>query len=234
MYAGMVILALAAATAATVPFDGSRLRAGDTCYDITVRGKTVGSTRQSIKATETKGRPTWDITVHQLQPSSGFDMTDHFIVDRTTMRPLSLESDRGKERSEKGWHRIRLAYTDQGVTGTRETSTGTTPINVAFDHPVWDGNLWGLTFAALPLKEGATFTVPVWQYDKGAGQFTIKVEGKETVHTPQGDVSAWKILAGDSPDQPVHYKIAVSPPAELGYEAGPFAQVMGACGKGAG
>ena len=227
MVTSMAMLALATATAPAIPFDGSRLTAGTTCYAIVAHGKPMGTTWQRIQSGTTAGRATWDITVHQRIAAGGFDMRDHFIVDRTTLRPLSMESDRGKERTEKGWHRIRLTYTDKGVTGTRETATGTTPIHVAFDQPVWEGNLWGLTFAALPLKEGASFTVPAWQYDKGLGQFTVKVVGKEVVHGPQGDIAAWDVLAGDAPDSLVHYKIAVAPPAELGYEAGPMAQTLG-------
>ncbi|OAN60091.1 DUF3108 domain-containing protein [Sphingomonas sp. TDK1] len=42
---------------------------------------------------------------------------------------------------------------------------------------VWDGNLVGLAFAALPLAEGKTYELPFFQYDKGMGRFTLKVVG---------------------------------------------------------
>lgn len=227
MFASLAMLTVAALTTPTVTLDGTRLSAGSTCYDITARGKSVGKTWQRIQAAEKDGRATWDIVVHQRFADGSFDMRDHFVVDRKTMQPLSLESDRGRDRTAKGWQRIRIAYGDHHASGTRQTAEGTSPIDTNFDHAVWDGNLWGLTFVALPLKEGATFTVPIWQYDKGLGQLTVKVTGKEVVHTPKGDVSAWTVMAGDSPDKLVHYRIAMNAPAELGYEAGPFAQAPG-------
>ncbi|UPG89460.1 hypothetical protein L2Y96_19000 [Luteibacter aegosomaticola] len=227
MVAALAMLAMAAAAAPAVPMDAARLAPGNTCYAIEVKGKVVGSTWQSIHAGDQKGRLTWDITIHQVHSGGGFDMRDHFVVDRSTLRPISMESDRGKDKSEKGWHRIRLTYTDNGVTGTRETAAGTEPIHVVFDHPVWEGNLWGVTFASLPLREGAVFFVPTWQYDKGLGNFTVKVVGREIVHAEKGDIQAWHLEAGDSPEQLVHYSIALNPRQELGYEAGAFRQRLG-------
>lgn len=227
MLAVLAMFAMAAGPAQPVPMDAARLAPGNSCYAMEVKGKVIGSTWQSIHASEKNGRLTWDITVHQVQTEGGFDMRDHFVVDRSTLRPISMESDRGKAKTDKGWHRIRLTYTDNGVTGTRETAAGITPIKVAFDHPVWDGNLWGVTFAALTLYPGAVYFVPTWQYDKGLGNFTVKVIDRETVHAEKGDIQAWHVEAGDSPDKLVHYTISIKPRQELGYEMGVFKQRLG-------
>jgi len=46
-------------------------------------------------------------------------------------------------------------------------------------------NLWGVTFAALPLRERGTYTLPLWQYDKGFGTFTVRVLGSKIVDPRQ-------------------------------------------------
>ena len=49
-------------------------------------------------------------------------------------------------------------------------------ISVDLNGPVWDGNLWGQTFAAMPLSTGASLTLPAYQYESGLGMFYIDVQ----------------------------------------------------------
>jgi hypothetical protein len=223
----LLLAALVGGDITPARMEGDRLRPGSVCYTMTADGKAMGTTAQTIAATRIGGRPVWDIVIHQKVANGVFDMRDHFVVDRRTLLPLHMDSQRGSVRTDRGWHRITIDYAKGRITGTRETATATTPIDVAADHPVWDGNLWGVTFAALPLRQGGRYTLPFWQYDKGFGQFTLQVVGRETVTTPSGRVAAWIVEAGDDPTHPMRYRIAHRPRQELGYVVGSHGQQLG-------
>jgi hypothetical protein len=138
-----------------------------------------------------------------------------------------LDSRKGTQGSGASWHRIHLDYGSDRVIGTRQTASGTIKIDVPIDAPVWEGNLWGPTFAALPLRDGRRFRLPFWQYDKGFGEFIVKVSGSEDVQTPAGKVAAWVVEAGDDPKKMVRYLIAKKSRAELGYGSEGMRQRIG-------
>ena len=224
----MMMLLAAALMGATTPSpDGARLSAGEQCFTITRGGSPVGLTWQAIQPTRTNGMATWDIVIHQRMSDGRFDMRDHFVVDRKTLRPVSLESVRGVDPSAPGWRRVMLRYAVDRVTGTKETKDGAVTIDTPLDHAVWDGNLWGVTFAAMPLRDGVSLSLPFWQYDKGFGAFSVKVVGRERADTPGGPVDAWTLDAGDDPAALVRYMVAIEPPVEIAYSAGPFGQRLG-------
>ena len=207
--------------------DGRRVHAGAACYSIMRGDKVVGTTAQTITATTEYGRRAWDIVVHQKVAAAGFDMRDHFVLDRNTLLPIRFDSAAGRDASARGYHRISFTYADGHVRGTREAAEGKTPIDVALASPVWEGNLWGVTFAALPLRAGGTYSLPFWQYDKGLGSFTIRVVGEEKVSTPTGKVDTWVVEAGADPARLARYQIAKTSRQELGYTAGPSGQRLG-------
>lgn len=211
--------------AAPPPMQGDRLLPGATCYAIKVGGKDVGATWQDLRQENLNGRPVWDIVVHQKMFSGRFDMRDHFVVDRVTLLPIEMDSARGREKTDKGWHRVRLHYDGGRVSGEKETPSGIEKISVTLDGPTWDGNLWGVTFAALPLSKGGTYTLPVWQYDKGKETFTVRVVGEAPASQEGG--AAWLLDAGDDPSHLVRYEIGKSPRAELRYHTDGFSQDAG-------
>lgn len=211
--------------------DGRHLRAGAACYLIMRGDKPVGTTSQTVAVVTANGRSAWDIVVHQKVPAAGFDMRDHFVLDRNTLLPIRFDSAAGHDASVRGYHRISLDYSNGRVRGTRETAEGKTAIDVVLASPVWEGNLWGVTFAALPLRTGGRYELPFWQYDKGLGSFTVRVVGEERVVTPKGPVDAWVLKAGTDPARLARYQIAKSSRQELGYAAGPSSQRLGGdCG----
>lgn len=205
--------------------DGARLRPGAVCYAIVQDGRTIGATLQTIRATRADGKRAWEITVHQRVGAS-FDMRDHFIVARGDLRPIAFDSRKGSE-GDKGWHRIAVRYTADRITGTRADANGSRRIDVPLTGAVWEGNLWGVTFGALPLTDGARLTLPVWQYDKGFGRFIVNVVGRERVETQNGPIDAWIVEAGDDPSRLARYRLGVKDGAELGYSADGFAQRPG-------
>jgi hypothetical protein len=220
----MLMLLAALAADPTAPFDGARLEAGETCSTISMtregETRTLGTTRQTVERTTENGREALHIVVHQaVGPRT---IHDDFVLDAATLRPLRFENQRN------GAVHVRATYGADRITGEMVQPDGTTtPIDVPTTGPVWDGNLYGLAFAALPLAEGASFSIPTWHYDKGFGALTVNVTGSETIETPAGPVDAWVLDAGASADQRATYYIGKADHAELGYAGGPFRQTLG-------
>ena len=223
----LLVAAQAMTAQPTVPaIDGRRLREGEVCYGIFSGERRLGTTRQRVVPVTYSGAPAWQIVVHQKLSDGSFEMRDVFLVDRASLRPISLLSRRGADRRSPGWQQVAVDYRGDAIVGTRETSGGREPLTFSPTGQVWDGNLWGLLFASLPLADGASFTIPMWQYDKGAGEFTVRVSGRETVATPDGPVDAWIVDAGTDPQRLARYEIAKETRMELGYSAGPMTQSL--------
>lgn len=211
----MPILALLALAQAAVPVvDGSVLKPSVACYAI-ARGDTVmGATFQKISAVTAGGVPAWDVVVHQVIGGGKFDLRDHFVLRRSDLTPIAMDSRKS------GVEHVRVAYGERKAVTTRP---GAAPVETAFDGRIWDGNLWGLTFAALPLAQGAHFELPFYQYDKGLGRFTLDVVGSEQVDGRD----AWTVEVTTEDGRKVRYQIGKADRAELGYYGGGFAQKLG-------
>lgn len=216
----LVMLAVAASDGLVKP-DGSRLQPGDRCYVMELRGKPVGVTRQMIRADRRDSKPVWDVVVHQRAPSMRFDLRDHFVLAKRYLTPLAFDNRK------LGVEQVRLRYDGRHVSGVKVENGTTTPIDLTTPGLVWEGNLWGVTFGALPLKQGTTFTLPFYQYDKGIGRFTLTVTGSETVKTPDGSVDAWVVDAGIDSKRRSTYLIDKRDGWEVGTRAGPFTTRLG-------
>lgn len=208
----MLLLALAA-QAALPAVDGSRLQPGSVCYAI-VRGETVmGATLQIVKAITANGAPAWDVVVHQ-RVGDKFDLRDHFVLRQKDLGPIAFDSRKS------GVEHVRVAYEPGKLVTTRP---GAAPVEIPLTGPVWEGNLWGLTFAALPLAEGVHFELPFYQYDKGLGRFSLDVVGSEKV----GERDAWVVETSPGGERKIRYLIGKADNAELGYAGGGFTQRLG-------
>ena len=205
--------------------DGALIRDDRACYTISMSrdgaSTPIGVTWQTIDHIDVEGRPRLRVVVHQSVNGGAFDMRDAFLLDPETLRPVRLENDR------QGQRHVTLDYTADRVVGTRIEDGTSRPVDVALPHPVWEGNLFGVTFAALPLAAGAAFSLPFYQYDKGLGAFLVRVTGDETVETPDGPVDAWalEVSTGDGP--PAVYLIAKADRRELGYRSARGGQALG-------
>lgn len=216
----MLAFALAAAVAASSPAttpmpDGNLLPSGTSCYAITATKDgathTVGHTFQSIERTTHDGKPALRVIVHQRMGAK-FDMRDTFLLDAANLQPIEIDNARFGKRH------VRDVYADHGVTETRWDEAGqATTTKKPLAHPVWEGNLFGVMFAALPLEQGASYAVPYYQYDKGEGTFAIDVTSKRTIDTPEGKREAIVLQAGPSKGEQIEYLIGASPRMELGY-----------------
>jgi hypothetical protein len=197
--------------------DGARIHDDRACYSIFSgawgHGTKLGVTWQSIAHTHQDDRNVLDIV---------FDMRDHFVLDAGSLLPIRLESVRN------GKPHASLEYGNGRVTGWHIRKDGTRQsVDVPLPVPVWDGDLYGPTFAALGLKPGAHFALPFYQYDRGFGEFSLAVTSTERVMTPEGNVDAWVVHAGLSPAEMLDYLIAKDSRRELGYRGGMGYQVLG-------
>lgn len=186
----LLLLSVLAATPIVAVPRGDRLKPVDQCFALTrttPQGEvTIGATRQVVRAATRDGKPVWDVVIHQRISAMKFDMRDHFVVARRDLRPILLENSRD------GVLHVRLTYSGDRVKGMRRDKGRDVAIDLNVGR-VWEGNLWGLTFAALPLAQGTRFTLPTYHYDKGLTPFDVRVTGSETVATPAGPAAAWTI-----------------------------------------
>jgi len=205
--------------------DGALLTPGTSCYTITAtnnqKEQPIGHVLQTIEAQRADGIDLLAIVVHQHLTNGTFDMRDRFLLRKSDLRPLRLDTDRN------GAPHVHLDYTANHVVGWKMVNNLKTQIDIAFDRPVWEGNLWGLTFAALPLKENGNYQLPTYQYDSGVGHFLVSVSGERKITTPAGAVESWVLRAGIKSDELVEYLVAQNPRLELGYAAGPMSQHLG-------
>jgi hypothetical protein len=219
--AGILLIA----TVSAFPI-GSRLHEDKACYAIlgpVAQGSPVmGATWQSIQRDHLGVRAVWHVIVHQRLSGARFDLRDELVLDGDTLRPISLSSTmNGKPHAE-------LSYGDKRVTGFRFDRQGDrVEIDQALTAAVWDGNLYGPTFAALPLRQGASFAVPFYQYDRGLGSFTLTVRSSKSVATPSGSVEAWVLDAGPSEAERMEYLIAKKDGRALGYGSADGGQRLG-------
>lgn len=221
MFVGMMaLIAAQTVSPALVKPDGRKLKAVDQCFVIARGGQPMGLTHQTVKAVIANGKPAWDVVVHQRIGDGKFDMRDHFVLARTDLLPISFDNRRNGE------EHVRLSYLKGRITGTRIDKGVAAPIDLAAPPPVWDGNLWGVTFGALPLKQGARFDLPYYQYDQGLAHFALTVKGSEDVVTPTGTVAAWQVeLPGKNGVTTL--LLAKRDGAELGTRSGPFTTTLG-------
>ena len=220
----LAALALQIAAPTVVP-DGGRISEERKCFTLSMTrdgaSRPIGVTWQTIERDTVAGYPVLRVVVHQSVNGGAFDMRDEFLLEAANLRPISLINTR------QGQVHVRLAYGPDRITGERIEGGVSTPIDVPLTGPVWEGNLFGQTFAALPLAEGATFSLPYWQYDKGFGTFSVQVVGSETVRTPDGPIEAWVVEAGAEPGRTLTYLISTSGNRELGYRAAQGSQALG-------
>lgn len=220
----MIAALMMAVTVVAIP-DASLIHDDDACYTISMTRdgvtKAVGMTRQVIRHTKFKGREALDIKVHQKMGAS-FDMEDHFIVDGSTLLPIWFENRRN------GAVHVTLDYGEDRIKGEKIDANGQRiPIEVKTTDALWEGNLFGVTFAASPLGSGMQFEIPFYQYDKGVGAFTLAVKGEEVVQTPGGPVEAWVLDAGADEKYRAEYLIAKTTRRELGYRSPYGSQSLG-------
>lgn len=217
----ILLLALAAATPEP---QGDRVVDQDACFTISMvrdgKSSDMGQVRQTVRRFRADGKDELRVLIHQQAGS--FDMRDSFVLDGKTLRPIHFENQR------RGEVHVVLDYRENAIEGSKVEKDGSkSPVNVPLTHPVWEGNLFGVMFAGLPLEPKGQYRVPFYQYDKGFGEFSVRVKGSESVSTPDGPVDAWVLEVGTDDLRRVEYLISRDNARELGYRSDGFAQKLG-------
>lgn len=220
----MALIALAQLALTAMP-QAAPIADSQTCYSITRTQdgvtRPIGVTWQEVRRDRQNGIDVLRVVVHQRGAGGRFDMRDAFVLRADTLQPISFENTR------QGRLHVALRYAPGRVQGERIDDDVRQSIDVALPEPVWEGNLFGVTFAGLPLQNGAVFRLPYFQYDKGVDAFDVRVAGSETVSTPDGPIEAWVVEAATGADIRITYLIAKAGGRELGYRGRSFSQMMG-------
>ncbi|PHY13008.1 hypothetical protein CSW58_08660, partial [Caulobacter sp. B11] len=149
----IVALALAAALVAppvappVVP-DGRLIADDAACFTIAMTRdgvtRPMGVTWQTITQARQDGRAVLKVVVHQRIAGGAFDMEDRFVLDAATLRPIQFDNFR------KGQPHVSLRYGATRIEGEIHEPQGVRAISEPLSGPVWEGNLFGVLFAALP------------------------------------------------------------------------------------
>lgn len=198
--------------------NGALIKNETTCYTTTTQkeGKVevIGYTLQSIQRGKSGEREVLKIVIHQRMFGGKFDMRDSFILDASDLHAIAFVNER------QGQQHVRLNYSENKVSGIRTKADGTIEaIDVEIQGPIWDANLWGVSFSAMPLAIDAELRLPTFHYDKGLGEFNVKVIGLES--------DVWQLDIGEKAKPKARYQIAQSPRRELGVKAGPYTSFIG-------
>ncbi len=150
----------ASKTAALPAADGSVIQPATVTYEtsLSVQGRTLNlTTNRSIASATHDGEEVWQV-VDEIN-SSMMNATDSLMLDRATLRPIA--------RVAKGQGTITLSYAEDAVTGTMEMGAQSMDINKELEAPVLAGGSGlEMTLATLPLEEGYTTTVRVFNYQQ--------------------------------------------------------------------
>ena len=213
----MFIATLLISTALIAP-NGSLIQNGSTCYTTSIQKAdkldVLGITWQSIQRAKLGERDVIKVVIHQWMAGGKLDMRDSFVLDAKDLQAIAFTNERNGKRH------VQLAYSEGRVRGTRLKPDGSSEeIDTVTGSPIWDGNLYGVMFAALPLTQDAQYRLPTYHYDKGIGEHKVKVIAQEA--------GVWELEVEINDNLRPRYQIEQISRRELGYKAGPYVNALG-------
>lgn len=168
--------------------DAARLALGRIVYSVRAGADTTGVDTMTLAAqggrlvfTETSRTPMFSMDV------------------RVEMSPPALAPVSSDVTQEMGGNRIhaRVRYADGWVTGTLTMPAGMggeTALASAYEGAVYEAAAVAPVIGALPLRQGAAWTLPVYTtYVRAVTPYRVEVGAVETVQTAMGPVRAWKV-----------------------------------------
>ncbi|WP_420125582.1 amidohydrolase family protein [Longimicrobium sp.] len=176
-----------AADPAPVP-DASKLALGRIVYGIVVGADTTGTDTMTLESQG--GR----LLLTETSRTPAFTMDVRAEMSAPAMTPLTSDVTQ-----EMGGNRIQvqLQYGAGRVTGTMKMPPafgGETALDTPFEGPVYESAAVPQVIAALPLREGAVWTLPVYTtYVRAVAPYRVEVGAVETVQTGTGPVRAFKV-----------------------------------------
>jgi imidazolonepropionase-like amidohydrolase len=179
--------ARAAADPAPAP-DASKLAMGRIVYRVVVGADTSGVDTMGVVAQD--GRLVFTEASH----TPVFSMDARVEMATPSLAPLvsELVQEMGGNRIQAG-----LRYADGRVTGTLKMPAafgGETALDSPTPGAVYDAAALYPVIAALPLRTGAAWTLPVYTtYVRQVAPYRVEVGAVETVQTGMGAVPAWRV-----------------------------------------
>jgi imidazolonepropionase-like amidohydrolase len=179
--------AVAAAPAAPVP-DASKLALGRIVYRVAVGADTAGTDTMTLAARG--GR----LVFTEVSRTPAFSMDARVEMATPSLAPVSADMVQ-----EMGGNRIQvqLAYADGRVAGTMKMPAefgGETALDTPLQGAVYESAAVPQVIAALPLREGAAWTLSVYTtYVRAVAPYRVEVGAVETVQTGTGPVRAFKV-----------------------------------------
>jgi imidazolonepropionase-like amidohydrolase len=176
---------------AAPPPDASRLAAGTVLYRVSVGADTTGAD------TLVWTRDGESFTAEQRMRSGVMAMSARVRLSLPALAPVESRSTQ-----EMAGNRIEaaLAYADGRVKGELvmpPSFGGTTALDAEAPAGTHDANALAPVVAALPLAEGAAWTVPVYTtFVRRVAPYRVEVKGVEEVATAMGPVRAWRVEVG--------------------------------------
>ena len=177
----------AAADPAPAP-DAARLAMGRVAYAVTAGADTAGV--DTLALAMEGGR----LVFRETARNAMFAMQVRVEMDAPAMTPRASEVVQ-----EMSGNRIRadLRYADGRVRGTLEMPAqfgGGSALDTAVAGPVYDSGALPAVVAALPLRTGAVWTLPVYTtYVRAVAPYRIQVGAVEAVQTGMGPVDAFRV-----------------------------------------
>lgn len=222
----------AAASADLPPVNGAALRGMTLQYAsrIAIMGQQL-ETRASRTISQAPGM--WRIVDNTSLPAmmGGGMAIDTMEVHGANLRPMRRSSS---VQTPMGAQFVRLAYTDNSVTGVMGAGPQTMNINATLDAPIFgDGAALELALAAMPLSEGFEAMFRSFNPQAQATRpFRLQVTGTSSVTVPAGtfDVLVVSIqpLDGDNAGTSTFHVMAAAPHVVVKSEVNLGAQMMGA------
>lgn len=116
---------------------------------------------------------------------------DSFVLDPRTLAPVRVRSA-GMESGRS------MDFRDGGVRTIEDGDWGADTAEVDLPEPVFAAGLTDLMLAALPLAEGYSARLAVWDMEEGAAVVWATVEGAEELAVPSGArVPVWRVRVAD-------------------------------------
>lgn len=147
-------------------------------------------------------------------PMAGVQSTSTVHANASTLAPLTSESQATQGGQSGG---AKLTYDGLHVTGSATVpQPGGTPKTIQIDTTVAagtvDGEMTHLVTMALPLAEGASFTINSFESSQASVRTTtIKVAGVEDVTVPAGTFSAYRLNVTSGAQALTYYVTKASP-----------------------
>jgi hypothetical protein len=178
--------------ATALVLDPAHIVARRDSFQIAAQGNPIGTqiTETVVEGSELTVRETTNIAMVGMQQESEAVLSIEPVTMRSVDQTLTFRGQTGE---------THLVFAEGRVTGSATTPqpTGqfeTQDIDAALLEGVVDQNVMAVVVPALPLAEGATFTMNVFDASEGGTvPLTLEVAGVEDVTVPAGTFSAYRV-----------------------------------------